>query len=376
MISLFYIFLLTFLPSILLPSNAFSESGESVLPGGYSKEEVNRGKRFFMGLLPFERDHESCVSCHNLKPLDTLNWNPSAIEIAKKFSSEDFAAFQQVVMQPTGMKMSEVHQGFQIEVEDLKTVKIYLDHLAVEGVPPEKPTINRLILFLFLGLIITWALLDLIVLHKVKIKAIPAAIFILAFGYQLFMVYEEAVKLGRSENYQPDQPIKFSHKVHVADNQIDCMYCHHTATHSKTANIPSTNLCMNCHVIVREGTHSGTFEIDKLVEAHEAGRSIEWVRIHKLPDHAFFSHAQHVGAGKLDCAECHGVVEEMHVVRQENDLSMGWCLECHRETKVDFLANDYYNQTYPSLRKELEAGTRDSVMAVDIGANDCAKCHY
>jgi hypothetical protein len=132
---------------------------------------------------------------------------------------------------------------------------------------------------------------------------------------------------------------------------------------------------MNCHVVVREGTHSGKFEISKLVEAHEEERSVEWIRIHELPDHVFFSHAQHVGAGKLDCAQCHGQVEEMHRVRQVNDLSMGWCLECHRETNVDFLGNDYY-KTYEKFHEEIKAGIRDSVTAFDIGANDCQKCHY
>ncbi|HDR52779.1 MAG TPA: hypothetical protein ENN90_14370, partial [Mariniphaga anaerophila] len=259
--------------------------------------------------------------------------------------------------------------------EDLQLVKVYLDYLAVNGPEPVKPSINRLLLFLFLGLLLTWALLDLIIFKKVKLKIIPVFIFLGAFGYQIVMIYEEAVKLGRSEGYQPDQPIKFSHQVHVAENQIDCMYCHHTATESKTANFPSTDLCMNCHIVVREGSRSGRFEIDKLVQAHEEGRSIEWIRIHELPDHVFFSHAQHVGVGKLDCAQCHGQVEEMHMVRQHTDLSMGWCLECHRETKVDFIENDYYS-LFDAFHKDLDKGVRDSIMAADIGANDCAKCHY
>jgi hypothetical protein len=189
------------------------------------------------------------------------------------------------------------------------------------------------------------------------------------------MLYDEGSKLGLSKDYQPDQPIKFSHQIHAAENHIDCMYCHHTADDSKTANIPSTNLCMNCHIIVREGSRSGKFEISKLIEAHEEGRSIEWIRIHKLPDHVFFSHAQHVGAGKLDCVQCHGKVEEMHVVRQEKDLSMGFCLDCHRTTKVDFKDNNYYS-IYKSLHDDIKKGLRDSIVAADIGANDCAKCHY
>jgi hypothetical protein len=359
----------------LTPYPSFSTNTESILTEGYSKEEINRGKRFFMGLLPFERNHESCVSCHNLTPVDTMNWNPSAMDIALKYAGRDFTSFMQVVMEPTGTVMEASHRNFNISDEDLQKVKIYLDHLAVNGPDPVKPTINRLLLFLFLGLLLTWALLDLIIFKKVKLKIIPVLIFLGAFGYQIVMIYEEAVKLGRSEGYQPDQPIKFSHQVHVAENQIDCMYCHHTATESKTANFPSTDLCMNCHIVVREGSRSGRFEIDKLVQAHEESRSIEWIRIHELPDHVFFSHAQHVGVGKLDCAQCHGPVEEMHIVRQHSDLSMGWCLECHRETKVDFIENDYYS-LFEAFHKDLDKGVRDSIMAVDIGANDCAKCHY
>lgn len=357
------------------PLSSFSETSESILTEGFSREEINRGKRFFMGLLPFERNHESCVSCHNITPVDTMNWNPSAMDIAMKYAGRDSASFRQAVIEPTGTVMEASHRNFNISDEDLQMVKVYLDYLAVNGPDAAKPSINRLLLFLFLGLLLTWALLDLIIFKKIKLKIIPVLIFLGAFVYQVVMIYEEAVKLGRSEGYQPDQPIKFSHQVHVAENQIDCMYCHHTATESKTANFPSTDLCMNCHIVVREGSRSGRFEIDKLVQAHEDGRSIEWIRIHELPDHVFFSHAQHVGVGKLDCAQCHGPVEEMHIIRQHSDLSMGWCLECHRETKVDFIENDYYS-LFDAFHKDLDKGVRDSIMAADIGANDCAKCHY
>ncbi len=369
------IYFISFVFFIVLSGSVNAKPVESILPEGYSKEEINRGKRFFMGLLPFERNHESCVSCHNITPTDTLNWNPSAMDIALKYAGRDANAFRQVVKEPSGKMMEASHQNFDISDEDLQLVKVYLDHLAVTGLSSAKPSINRLLLFLFLGLLITWAILDLILFKKVKLKFIPVIIFLGAFGYQLSMIYEEAVKLGRSEGYQPDQPIKFSHRVHALDNQIDCMYCHHTATESKTANFPSTELCMNCHIVVREGTHSGRFEIDKLVKAHEEGLSIEWIRIHELPDHVFFSHAQHVGVGKLDCAQCHGPVEEMHIVRQHSDLSMGWCLECHRETKVDFIDNEYY-KTFEAFHEELKKGMRDSVVAADIGANNCQMCHY
>ena len=132
---------------------------------------------------------------------------------------------------------------------------------------------------------------------------------------------------------------------------------------------------MNCHVLIREGTNSGKFEISKIVESSEKGIPIEWTRIHNLPDHVFFSHAVHVGSGKLDCNACHGPVEEMDLMRQHSDLSMGWCVNCHRETKVDFEGNGYYDQ-YIKLHEDLKSGAKEKITAEDIGANDCMKCHY
>ena len=342
---------------------------------GHSKDDIKRGERFFKGLLPFNRTGESCVSCHNLTQSDTLNWNPSAIDIAQKYVSKDFAGFQAAVMQPSGVKMTASHVDFNLSEEDLKTVKVYLDNLATTGVQPEKPSFYNLILFLFLGLLLTWALIELIFIRKVKWKIVPLIIFLGAFGWQAKMIATDAIKLGRQQNYAPDQPVKFSHKVHVGDNGIDCKYCHTTVEQGKSAGIPATNLCMNCHVIIREGTNSGKFEIAKVVNASESGTPIEWIRIHNLPEHVFFSHAVHVGSGKIDCASCHGPVETMDVMKQHSDLSMGWCINCHRETKVQFAENPYY-ETYIKLHEELKNGKTDSITAEKIGANDCMKCHY
>lgn len=369
------LFTLSFTFFFTIPFTSYSGQEDAVLEGGFSRDEINRGRRFFNGLLPFERKHDACISCHYMVSPDTLNWNPSAMDLALKYAGRDTTEFNRALLSPSGALMEASHQNLDLSEDDLYYIKVYLDNLAMSGAEKQKPKINRILFFLFLGLLITWALLDLIIFRKVKYKAIPLLIFVAAFGYQLFMLYEEAVLLGRSPNYQPDQPIKFSHQVHATDNQIDCMYCHHTVTSSKTANIPSTDLCMNCHIVVREGTNSGKFEIDKLVQAHEEGRSIEWIRIHNLPDHVFFSHAQHVGAGNLDCMQCHGDVENTHVVRQEHDLSMSWCLECHKTTKVDFMENDYYS-IFEAFHADLEEGLKDSILAVNIGANNCSSCHY
>lgn len=342
----------------------------------HSHEDIKRGERFFKGLLPKDRKFESCVSCHTLVThSDTLNWNPSAMDIAVKFAGKDFTEFQSAVMQPNGKKMEASHKDFQIEEEDLKKVKLYLDELSGTGPPNVGPTINQIMIFLLLGILMTLALADLIFFHKIKYRLLTVLILVVALVLQIKMVADAAVTLGRTPDYAPDQPIKFSHKVHAGDNKIDCKYCHHTAEFGKSAGIPAVELCMNCHVLVREGTNSGKFEISKVVDAFENNKPVEWTRIHNLPDHVFFSHVQHVGVGKVDCKQCHGPVEEMDVMRQNSDLSMGWCINCHRDTKVNFKDNAYYDN-YKKLHNDLKSGKIDTIRAVDIGANDCMRCHY
>ena len=341
----------------------------------HSHNDIQRGERFFKGLLPKDRKFESCVSCHILSKSDTMNWNPSAMDIATKYAGKDFAEFQSAVMEPNGKKMEASHKDFKIEEEDLKKVKVYLDELAKTGPPAVGPTVNQIVIFLLLGLLMTLALLDLIFFHKIKYRFITLLILIVALLLQVKMIAHAAMDLGRSKNYAPDQPIKFSHKVHAGDNQIDCKYCHTTAEFGKSAGIPAMELCMNCHILVREGARSGKFEIAKVVEANETKTPVEWVRLHNLPDHVFFSHAQHVGVAKVDCKQCHGQVQEMDIMKQNSDLSMGWCINCHRQTKVNFKDNHYYDN-YMKLHDELKAGKIDTVRAVNIGANDCMRCHY
>lgn len=340
-----------------------------------SHNDLQRGERFFKGLLPKDRKFEACVSCHILSKPDTMNWNPSAMDIAVKFAGKDFADFQAAVMQPNGKKIEASHKDFKIEDEDLKKVKLYLDELAITGPPSAGPVINQIALFLLLILIMTFALLDLIFFHKIKYRLITGLILIVAMVFLVKMIADAAIDLGRSKNYAPDQPIKFSHKVHAGDNRIDCKYCHHTAEFSKSAGIPAMELCMNCHALVREGSHSGKFEIAKVLEANETKKPVVWVRVHNLPDHVFFSHAQHVGIARVDCQKCHGPVKEMDIMRQNSDLSMGWCVNCHRQTKVNFKDNKYYD-TYMKLHDDLKSGKIDTIRASDIGANDCMRCHY
>jgi cytochrome c551/c552 len=218
-----------------------------------------------------------------------------------------------------------------------------------------------------------------------------------------FWLVELAVGLGRSKGYQPEQPIFFSHHVHAGLNQISCLLCHGNAWDSKVATVPSLNVCMNCHTGINEykgerleredGTQvDPTAEIQKLYSYTgydpskgrytRPGKPIEWIKIHNLPDHVFFSHAQHVHAGKVQCQTCHGPVQQMNEVRQFAELSMGWCINCHRTTKVDFpdsaggnQGNKFYS-IYSRYSKDLKSGQKDSVTVEDIGGTECQKCHY
>ena len=147
----------------------------------------------------------------------------------------------------------------------------------------------------------------------------------------------ERVGIGYNKGYAPDQPIAFSHELHVGTHKIQCQYCHNQVERSKSSNIPSLSTCMNCHqqVAGKPGEeavpgHKNTDEIKKLRDAYNDGKSIEWVRVHMLPDHVSFNHQAHVGKG-VSCQTCHGEIEKMAKVTQYSDLSMGWCVNCHRQ---------------------------------------------
>jgi hypothetical protein len=208
-----------------------------------------------------------------------------------------------------------------------------------------------------------------------------------------------AINLGRSKDYQPEQPIYYSHKVHAGVNQINCQYCHTGVYQGKQATLPSVNVCMNCHTAINEYNGAplvkengdivdGTAEIKKLYEyagytpgeTWDASKAkpIEWVRIHNLPDHVYFNHAQHVNAGQVSCQQCHGDIQNMGEVKQFADLSMGWCVNCHRETKVQFKDNGFYS-IYEKFHADLKSGKIDSTKGITvekIGGTECQKCHY
>lgn len=190
--------------------------------------------------------------------------------------------------------------------------------------------------------------------------------------------------VGVHEGYQPVQPIKFSHQLHAGVNQIECQYCHSGAFKSKNASIPSANVCMNCHkyVTASEKYNGETSpEIQKIYNALDWDgqnygsnqRPIQWVRIHNLPDFAYFNHSQHVVVAGLECQNCHGPIETMEEVYQYSPLTMKWCVNCHRETEVNHKDNAYYDQLI-AAHEQLKEG--DKVTAAALGGLECGKCHY
>jgi len=371
----FFYFLFLGIYPFVYASTPYFESDEESHDEHLKSSEVRRGERLFYGLISGKGPAPACASCHNTLLADTLNWFPSAWEIANLYKENDIEDFRKVLLSPTTAKMTEIHRNFNFTDEDIVLIKGFLDYFHESGLQPPKPVINNLLFFLFLGFLITLALVDLIFLHKVKMRIIHLVVILGALGWQIKMVAFEAIALGRSEHYSPDQPIKFSHKIHAGENKIDCFYCHSTAEYSKSAGIPSVNVCMNCHILVRDGTNSGRYEINKIHFASDNQKPIQWIRVHNLPDHVFFSHAQHVGIGKLDCAECHGKVEEVYRIEQVTDMSMGWCIECHRTKEVAFYDNEFYTK-YEQMHEDLKSGKIDKVTVEKVGGTDCMKCHY
>ena len=191
---------------------------------------------------------------------------------------------------------------------------------------------------------------------------------------------------GVHTGYQPVQPIKFSHQLHAGLNKIDCQYCHSGAFTSKNASIPSLNVCMNCHnyVTASEKYDGKTSpEIQKIYQAIDYNETtkqygnntkpVEWIRIHNLPDLAYFNHSQHVSVAGIECQKCHGPIQTMEEVYQYSPLTMKWCINCHRQTEVNHKDNPYYDRLIAAHDK-LKKG--EKVTAAVLGGLECSKCHY
>ncbi|MDK2771589.1 MAG: c-type cytochrome [Flavobacterium sp.] len=224
---------------------------------------------------------------------------------------------------------------------------------------------------------------------KNQFLVLVSAIFFLLIA--AYFAYGYLMQIGVDQGYEPIQPIHYSHRIHAGDNGIDCKYCHSAARVSKHSNIPSLNVCMNCHKNISEVAettatedYSKEFydgEIQKLYDAvgwdgtKYTGKTkpVKWVRIHNLPDFVYFNHSQHVSVAGVECQTCHGPVEEMEIMRQHSSLTMGWCINCHRETNVKVEDNEYYKKIHEELSKKYGV---DKLTAAQMGGLECGKCHY
>lgn len=341
----------------------------------FNAEDIIRGERLFFGLVYPENKSINCAGCHNTRVSDTLNWNPDAMEISKKYMDKNARDLSKVLFNPVGQKMTQVHKEFQLTVEDVVLIKAYMDKFVNIGLKQNKPVITNMLLFIFASILFLLSTIDLIISKIFKRKWINLLILLITGIFIFYTLFINAIAIGRSYNYSPDQPVKFSHTVHAGQNGTDCIYCHSSVQSSKTAGIPPENVCMNCHLVVRNGTRSGAFEIAKVIGAFDKMKPIKWIKVYNLPDHVFFNHAQHVTVGGIKCQECHGTVEKMDVIKQVTDLSMGWCLNCHYNKKVNILNNKFYTD-YKDLADNMKKGELDSVTVSMLGGRECMRCHY
>ncbi|MCX6317498.1 MAG: c-type cytochrome [Bacteroidetes bacterium] len=425
-----------------------------------SAQDVAAGKTLFVG---------KCASCHNIFKATT---GPALMNLEERHKWADHKELLKWINNPAGYMANDPYtQGLKaqyggqmmtafsdITLKNVDDIVAYInDQVASQGKSKDPGTVNNepkgnsnAVIFGVISLILGIIALILmqvnsnlkkmsddaegisrpepVAFYKNKIYiAMAAILFFVVGGY---LVAKGAIGLGRQTNYQPEQPIYYSHKVHAGINQINCQYCHSSVMESKHATIPSVNVCMNCHKAIKtyekgpklyteSGEEvNGTAEIAKLykyagfdpnnatVWDPTKAKPIEWIKIHNLPDHVYFNHSQHVKAGKVQCQSCHGEITAMDEVKQVSELSMGWCVNCHRQTKVDFNYDSTGNKFYSIYEKfhndlktsELNAVKADktltskdrkfkidsimrtvrmdSVRVQDIGGLECQKCHY
>jgi len=340
-----------------------------------SSDSIQEGKRLFFMNINIGDTLRSCASCHYSEPQDTFHWNPSAYDISMKFRDKSVADLEEALFFPLSDKAFEAHSDPGLEPAQLVMLKVYMDDLA-EKKHPDYPVnfIKMIILYAILAVFLFLAT-DSYVFNIFRKKILKRSLMLIFSIIMLAMLYEEAIALGLQRGYEPDQPLKFSHEVHYEQNGIDCLYCHMPARAGKSAGFPATGICMNCHAVILEGSRSGSFEISQLSGYHTNRVPIPWIRVSNLPDHVYFHHALHYVSGGIECRECHGSLQESHRARQETELSMGWCLDCHATRKSGSFEGEYYRDQYMELRKNLQS-TGDSALVKDLGGWDCVQCHF
>ncbi|MBL7705115.1 MAG: c-type cytochrome [Taibaiella sp.] len=396
--------------------------------GGFTQANAQDGKALFQA---------NCASCHNplkdatgpaLQGMDqrvpSKEWlykwvHNSAAVIASgdKYANEIYNKWNKTAM-TSFPNLTEA---------DIDAIVVYVNSVKPEEKGPEKPSTGAKEAdntWLYVAITAILAILALVLIRINKNLARSAndaegkpntkqislrnnKLFIAIAGIIIFIlagywIVNGGVEMGRQQNYMPHQPIFYSHKVHAGINQINCQYCHAGVNDSRQAMIPSTNVCMNCHKQISEYTGEqlfdhegnkvdGTAQIQELykyagwdpakkdykrnAKGEILATPIKWTKIHNLADFVYFNHSQHVNVGNVQCQTCHGPIQEMDEVKQFESLSMGWCINCHRETKVDFQNNNYYS-IFEKYHQEIKEGKRDGVTEAELGGLECQKCHY
>jgi len=362
--------------------------------------KVAAGKKLFQA---------NCAACHKL---DKKLIGPALANVADRRSKEWLHAWIKdnnalrasgdadavaLFKENNGMPMTPFPQ---LSDEDIDNIIAYTSagnakkavaNTAAKNDNLAKPKPSTAWMSLLLGLVILALIIWIYVKSNNGFLKIVATIFLL-FGVA-YVGFGALFTIGVDTGYQPIQPIQFSHKIHAGDNKIDCQYCHSSAKHSKTSGIPTLNVCMNCHKNISEYNGPVTSdkdksfydgEIQKIYDAigwdkdnltykeNYIKKPVKWVRIHNLPDFAYFNHSQHVTVAGVKCQTCHGPVEKMAEVRQYSKLTMGWCINCHKTTDVKMKGNGYYKNIEEQLKKyHIKKAT-----VTEMGGKECGKCHY
>lgn len=414
----------------------------------YAQEDPAKGKDLF---------DANCASCHQL---DKVSIGPALRNVRQRYEDEWLVQWIQnnVAFRKTGDERANAiydkYNGAAMNVfgslgeEDIKHILAYTD---TEAPPPTELTegpkgdnffnnyTKYLLIVVALVLLIVFFILlkifrELKVLrrkqeaqeqgttyneaaqswwakNKGKFIIINPTITVLALGsafaalvFLPWFFWFGVNKVGVQQSYSPEQPINYSHKLHAGELEIDCQYCHSTASYSKQASIPSLNTCMNCHKGVQgiaADNGKPSKEIAKIYAAldynpeGEPGKqygpnrkAVKWIRIHNLPDLAYFNHSQHVKVGGLQCQECHGPIQDMEKVYQYSTLQMGWCIDCHRTKDIDVENNNYYEKLHASVKDKLNSKDsakyrqeyfKDGKLIITPAMNgglECSKCHY
>jgi hypothetical protein len=207
-------------------------------------------------------------------------------------------------------------------------------------------------------------------MFKKLVGAVVGLVILVSVWSFFHLLVNNKLNIGYNKGYQPDQPLPFSHKLHAGELALDCKYCHASAEVSRHSAVPSLNICMNCHINLNKQSKY----LDQLKEAYNSGDSIAWVKVHMLPDHVKFNHAPHIKAGK-DCNTCHGPIETMEKVYQYSDLSMGWCVNCHREQMESSHGKYSTAADGKSKMNELPPGSKEDEKWTPSIIN-CSTCHY